>query len=177
MVTPADHIRELRLTNKYLRTKNGFLKEENKNLMDENETLKANIDMLKNEVAKDQAVATAAGNNKLLKARIKQLEDYNKELEEETKHLRQQLDYHIQQKKIANDLSVLKNYAYDIDAQIKKAEKEMVLFNELGSHMKALDIMAAMDEKTVAMKKVEEGAETATEKSFEEAEGPEDCAK
>ncbi|TIA58151.1 hypothetical protein D6C83_03660 [Aureobasidium pullulans] len=127
MVTPADHIRELRLTNKYLRTKNGFLKEENKNLMDENENLKANIDMLKNEVAKDQTVATAAGNNKLLKARIKQLEDYNKELEEEVKHLRQQLDYHIQQKKIANDLSVLKNYAYDIDAQIKKAEKKMAL--------------------------------------------------
>jgi len=176
MVTPADHIRELRLTNKYLRAKNAFLKDENQIIMDQNKNLKANVDMLKTEVARDQAVATAAGTNKNLKATIKNLEGYNKTLEDEVKHLRQQLDYYVQQKKIADDLTVLKSYAYDIDQQLKNRQEEMVLFNELGGHMKALNIMAAMDDKTAAKKKTEGDAmATVAEETAEE--GPDESAK
>lgn len=124
MVTPADLIRELTLTNKHLTKKNENLKIENHNL-------KVANDMLKNKAATDQAVINAA-------LAIKDLETYNQALEDENQHLREQLEHCAERKRIDDELKVLKTEVESIDEELEKRFREMEIIEELDEQMKML---------------------------------------
>lgn len=124
MVTPADMIRELTLTNKRLVKKNETLKLDNHNL-------KVTNDMLKNKAATDQAVMNAA-------VTIKNLEAYNQTLETENEHLREQLEHCAEKKKIDDKLEILRKEVQVIDEELAKRMVEMDIMQELGEKMKLL---------------------------------------
>jgi hypothetical protein len=124
MVTPADLIRELTLTNKQLTKKNDNLKIENHNLRVTN-------DMLKNKAATDQAVMNAA-------ITIENLATYNQGLEDENQHLREQLAFCAERKKIDEELEVLRKQAESIDEELEKRREEMKIFEKLDEQMKQL---------------------------------------
>lgn len=124
MVSPADLIRELTLTNKHLTKKNVNLKVENHNLRVTN-------DMLKNKAATDQAVINAA-------VTIKNLETYNQALEDENHHLREQLEYCAERKRIDDELEVLRMEVESIDEELEKRFKEMEIIKELDEQIKML---------------------------------------
>ena len=124
MVTPADMIRELTLTNKRLVKKVEAIQLDNHNLRVTN-------DMLKNKAATDQAVMNAA-------VTIKNLEAYNQTLENENLHLREQLEYCAEKKKIDQKLEILRNEVEAIDEELAKRMVEMNMMQELGDKMKLL---------------------------------------
>lgn len=124
MVTPADMIRELTLTNKHLVRKNETLKLDNHNLRVTN-------DMLKNKAATDQAIMNAA-------VTIKNLEAYNQALEIENQHLREQLEHCVEKKKIDQKLEVLRKEVEAIDEELAKRMAETEIMQELHEKMELL---------------------------------------
>ncbi|KAI4718248.1 hypothetical protein E4T48_05530 [Aureobasidium sp. EXF-10727] len=124
MVTPADLIRELTLTNTYLANQNATLKLDLHNLRVTNE-------MLKNKAATDQAIINAA-------TTIKNLELYNQALEDENQHLREQLECCVEKKRIDDELEVLRMEVERVDEELVKRVKEMEILEEVGEKMKVL---------------------------------------
>jgi hypothetical protein len=139
MVTPADLIRELTLTNKHLTKKNENLKIENHNL-------KVTNDMLKNKAATDQAVMNAA-------ITIRNLGTYNQALENENQHLREQLKNCVERRKIDDQLEVLRKEAESIDEELEKRLKEMEILQELDEQMK---MFKQLDVGEIAQEEVQE---------------------
>jgi predicted RNase H-like nuclease (RuvC/YqgF family) len=131
MVTPADLIRELTLTNKHLIKKNENLKLDNHNL-------KVTNDMLKNKAATDQAVMNAA-------ITIKKLETYNQALEDENQHLRAQLEFCAERKKIDDELEVLRKEVKSIDEELERRSKETEILEELEEQMRRLKQMSILE--------------------------------
>ncbi|KAK6006720.1 hypothetical protein QM012_005728 [Aureobasidium pullulans] len=124
MVTPADMIRELTLTNKHLIKKNETLKLDNHNL-------KVTNDILKNKAATDQAVMNAA-------LTIKNLEAYNQTLENENQHLREQLEHCTEKKMIDEKLEILRKEVKVIDEELARRMEEMGIMQELDEKIKLL---------------------------------------
>jgi DNA repair exonuclease SbcCD ATPase subunit len=131
MVTPADLIRELTLTNKHLIKKNENLKFDNHNLRVTN-------DMLKDKAATDQAIMNAA-------ITIKKLETYNQALEDKNQHLREQLEFCAERKKIDDELEVLRKDVKSIDEELEKRSEEAEILEELEEQMKRLKQMSILE--------------------------------
>ncbi|KAI4726119.1 hypothetical protein E4T49_06185 [Aureobasidium sp. EXF-10728] len=131
MVTPADLIRELTLTNTYLANQNATLKLDLHNLRVTNE-------MLKNKAATDQAIINAA-------TTIKNLELYNQALEDENQHLRGQLECCAEKKRIDDELEVLRMEVERVDEELIKRVKEMKILEEVGEKMKVLKQVGVLE--------------------------------
>lgn len=124
MTTVADHIRLLKHVNKQLRHRIELLKMDNHNLSVVN-------NMLKNNVARDQAVLTAAERVKILEALNQTSEDENKVLREENAVLRKH-------KQVCEELEDKKNEVQILEEELKKREAIESRVEELEEEFKAL---------------------------------------